>query len=85
MGVHVRENVILLPCLRPAVARLHQSRNLTAVPTTEARRRAAGAGLGVSGYDAQVPVGEHNIEQPTVPDMDNDTDMLVWMEDNQRY
>jgi len=33
-------------------------------------------------YDAQVPLGEHrHPDSQPVPDMANDTDMLVWMED----
>ena len=33
-------------------------------------------------YDAKLPTGEHrHPDSQTVPDMDNDTDMLVWMED----
>ena len=33
-------------------------------------------------YDAQVPLGDHrHPDSDPVPDMDNDTDMLVWMED----
>ena len=33
-------------------------------------------------YDAQVPLGEHrHPDSDPVPNMDNDTDMLAWMED----
>ena len=87
VDVHVRGEVVMPLAVFEAKYRevSPNPRNLAAgaLRQKHAHGKADAADLVFQAYDAQVPTGKdrHPDSQP-VPEMANDTDMLVWMEDN---
>ena len=86
VDVHVRGEVVMPLAVFNAKYRetSPNPRNLAAgaLRQKHADGKADATDLVFQAYDAQVPQGEHrHPDSQPVPDMDNDTDMLEWMED----
>ena len=86
VDVHVRGEVVMPLAVFDAKYRetSPNPRNLAAgaLRQKHADGKADATDLVFQAYDAQVPQGEHrHPDSQPVPDMDNDTDMLEWMED----
>ena len=86
VDVHVRGEVVMPLAVFDAKYRetSPNPRNLAAgaLRQKHADGKADASDLVFQAYDAQVPLGEHrHPDSQPVPDMANDTDMLVWMED----
>ena len=86
VDVHVRGEVVMPLAVFEAKYRdvSPNPRNLAAgaLRQKHADGKADASDLVFQAYDAQVPLGDHrHPDSAPVPDMDNDTDMLVWMED----
>lgn len=86
VDVHVRGEVVMpLAVFETKYREVSPNpRNLAAgaLRQKHAVGKADASDLVFQAYDAQVPVGEHrHPDSQPVPDMDHDTDMLVWMED----
>ena len=86
VDVHVRGEVVMPLAVFDAKYRetSPNPRNLAAgaLRQKHADGKADAADLVFQAYDAKIPTAEHrHPDSVTVPDMDNDTDMLVWLED----
>ena len=86
VDVHVRGEVVMPLAVFDAKYRetSPNPRNLAAgaLRQKHADGKADAADLVFQAYDAKIPSGEHrHPDSATVPVMDNDTDMLVWLED----
>ena len=86
VDVHVRGEVVMPLAVFEAKYRetSPNPRNLAAGALRQKHTdgKADASDLVFQAYDAKLPTGEHrHPDSQTVPDMDNDTDMLVWMED----
>ena len=86
VDVHVRGEVVMPLAVFEAKYRdvSPNPRNLAAgaLRQKHADGKADASDLVFQAYDAQVPLGDHrHPDSDPVPNMDNDTDMLVWMED----
>ena len=86
VDVHVRGEVVMPLAVFDAKYRetSPNPRNLAAgaLRQKHADGKADAADLVFQAYDAKIPTVEHrHPDSVTVPDMDNDTDMLVWLED----
>ena len=86
VDVHVRGEVVMPLAVFDAKYRetSPNPRNLAAgaLRQKHADGKADATDLVFQAYDAKIPTGEHRHPDSTaVPEMDNDTDMLVWMED----
>jgi len=86
VDVHVRGEVVMPLAVFEAKYRdvSPNPRNLAAgaLRQKHADGKADASDLVFQAYDAQVPLGDHrHPDSAPVPDMDNDTDMLAWMED----
>ena len=86
VDVHVRGEVVMPLAVFEAKYRdvSPNPRNLAAgaLRQKHADGKADASDLVFQAYDAQVPLGEHrHPDSDPVPNMDNDTDMLAWMED----
>ena len=86
VDVHVRGEVVMPLAVFDAKYRetSPNPRNLAAgaLRQKHADGKADAADLVFQAYDAKIPTPEHrHPDSAPVPDMDNDTDMLVWLED----